>query len=931
MESLANNSLFKGIKFVRIDVTGILHRIMSQPNGIEKIQEFYPDVPDITLIPLQDRYHESSVMLYHHSSGSVAVPKPVPLLNKNSLKMIPFEFDNKLLIFPPLFHSFGLMTTLVAVGRGDIVVSANMSRQFNPQEGLHLIENIKPDCVFLVPSMIQEMISLPKGEQVLSSIKTVISAGSGVPEDLGNLCVIKNINLIQLIGATEFGAIMISDFKDKNLWQYYRTHPNLEPFVKFLPNNKTNTYELIILKGAGNLNISNSVDPPESFHSRDLLEKHPTISGAWKYVCRIDDRITLINGEKVLPVPFEAIIRGHVDVRQCAMFGVGMEFPGIAIIPHQHVSNKQQFISDIWPTIQKANEQFEYFSHIARDMILVLSYDSKIPETDKGTIDRISFYSKFHKEIQEMYSIIYFGTILRPYILKDQGKVKVDVKNKEQLQDYLLTVFRELARLDLESVSQNFFDSGLNSIQVALVTGRIRRDLKLGGDQMSLIKLNMLYNYSTIEKLACYLFDLKDMTKNLKEKKDDITKVRDLITNHSFFKAHIPKTTQALDKETVLLTCVANNFGGEILYFLLQMPLVAKVYCVIRDDGPKSGMETIQEMFTRKNYSISPAMRSKIIIVQVDYKSSRLSLSHEARIELINSLTCLIHNYWPADFNLGIDNFECPIRVLQAIIQLCLQVRADHPVRLYFVSSIAVFNEAKSAAIPESVASDVTQILRNGYGYSIFVAENIIHNAALTTGMEARIIRFGQLIGPTGVPSWNENEYIPSMIKSSLLLGVLPDTSEEYTTWLPVDIAANCLLEVAGFKEQRQVAGQPLSSTFNKNIAFNILPKPVVKWKEVYSILDHIGFEFELVPKQKWLQIVSNSDPNTHKNPAIKLLDFFTCIFSTEETSKTYITSKTRSLSITLDTYNKFNGLDMFKRIAESWYADWSFSAKSIK
>lgn len=67
-----------------------------------------------------------------------------------------------------------------------------------------------------------------------------------------------------------------------------------------------NTYELVLLKGLKAKIFSNSDTPPKSFHSRDLFEPHPTIPNAWKYIGRLDDRVTLLNGERYSHSPLKA-------------------------------------------------------------------------------------------------------------------------------------------------------------------------------------------------------------------------------------------------------------------------------------------------------------------------------------------------------------------------------------------------------------------------------------------------------------------------------------------------------------------------------------------------------------------------------------------------------------------------------------------------
>jgi len=83
------------------------------------------------------------------------------------------------------------------------------------------------------------------------------------------------------------------------------------------------TYEAIYLKGLPTLVASNSDDPPLSFHSKDLFIPHAIIPYAWKHVGRLDDRLTLTNGEKVLPLPIEGRVNEDPLIKEAVVFGAG--------------------------------------------------------------------------------------------------------------------------------------------------------------------------------------------------------------------------------------------------------------------------------------------------------------------------------------------------------------------------------------------------------------------------------------------------------------------------------------------------------------------------------------------------------------------------------------------------------------------------------
>lgn len=149
-----------------------------------------------------------------------------------------------------------------------------------------------------------------------------------------------------------------------------------------------------------------------------------------------------------------------------------MEFPGMAIIPHFPATDKQDFISRLWVAVEQVNESFETFARISRDMILILPHDVVFPETDKRTVKRATFYSVYDREIQNMYSLVH-AAHANGNDLDSSGKIQCN--GETAIQDYLITLFRDSARLKLPSIDSVFFDNGLNSMQAAAVVRRIKR------------------------------------------------------------------------------------------------------------------------------------------------------------------------------------------------------------------------------------------------------------------------------------------------------------------------------------------------------------------------------------------------------------------------------------------------------------------------
>jgi thioester reductase-like protein len=131
------------------------------------------------------------------------------------------------------------------------------------------------------------------------------------------------------------------------------------------------------------------------------------------------------------------------------------------------------------------------------------------------------------------------------------------------------------------------------------------------------------------------------------------------------------------------------------------------------------------------------------------------------------------------NFNLGLPSFEDQhIKGTHNLLNFTLSVRAPHPPRFLFCSSVSVASKMPPpVTIPESLVQDLNAA-NMGYGKSKLVAEHIVNNTVLSTGIDCRIIRIGQIVGDGQMGLWNDSESIPLIIRSALTLGCLPRLNE---------------------------------------------------------------------------------------------------------------------------------------------------------
>ena len=93
-------------------------------------------------------------------------------------------------------------------------------------------------------------------------------------------------------------------------WSYMRLHRPVADHT-LMDAIAPGVIECVALDGLPSKSTTNTDNPPNAFRTADLFTHHPdpAKSNFYKYLSRLDDRITLVNGEKVLPISIEGRIR----------------------------------------------------------------------------------------------------------------------------------------------------------------------------------------------------------------------------------------------------------------------------------------------------------------------------------------------------------------------------------------------------------------------------------------------------------------------------------------------------------------------------------------------------------------------------------------------------------------------------------------------
>lgn len=153
------------------------------------------------------------------------------------------------------------------------------------------------------------------------------------------------------------------------------------------------------------------------------------------------------------------------------------------------------------------------------------------------------------------------------------------------------------------------------------------------------------------------------------------------------------------------------------------------------------------------------------------------------------------------------------------------------------------------------------------------------------------------------------------MIRSAVTLKVLPELDME-CPWLPVDVLARGIVEIAGAYGCISRPHSPRSDSSGgssysmvedeDDTIYNLCNPHTFTWSSLLTTLRENGFEFKTVPFQTWLQMLRDSEARGEElvNPAVKLTAHYEATYSeaskAEQREKRFLTGKAERDSVSL-------------------------------
>ena len=272
------------------------------------------------------------------TGGTTGLPKGAMISHRqicwNVLNTVIHDLthDDVYLCVFPLFHAGGLfayMSSQVVFGNTSI-----LTRQFDPQQVLELIEREQVSVFAAVPTMYQMLTQAPNWKQAdLSSLRFCTSGGAPLPVPLvEKYAEEKRVRFKQGFGMTEYGpGLFALPAGDAIRKAGSIGRPNFFIDVRVMDDDGNelgpNQVGELVLKGPSG--CSGYWNKPEAsaaayddegwFHTGDMVYHDPE----WYfYVVDRKKDMFISGGENVYPAEIEAVLYKHPAVHMCAVIGI---------------------------------------------------------------------------------------------------------------------------------------------------------------------------------------------------------------------------------------------------------------------------------------------------------------------------------------------------------------------------------------------------------------------------------------------------------------------------------------------------------------------------------------------------------------------------------------------------------------------------------
>ncbi|KAK3337757.1 putative NRPS-like enzyme [Cercophora scortea] len=835
-----------------------------------------------------------------HSSGSTGLPKAIPQSHEYFVghaacyDLTPSEAEGLNVSTLPLYHGFGILAMCLSLSVGlTMCLPVNSVSSAEALVDLFtLLKNAR--SMMTVPSVLDDLAQMETdaGIQTLQKLQFVAVGGGPLSPPVGTKLAAAGVPLLNHIGATEVGALSPIFVPkpaqgDKYDYRYFRLRQDFDIDVLDTEGGRCRLVGHPFGLGAPfpiQDQLVRSADNPET----DFL-----------VVGRDDDVIVLATGEKVLPGLLEAAIAQDEECKVGVMFGRGQFEAGVLVEPRRPIESGdrkggERFRDHVWEIVKTVNEKLDAHARLSspKSIIIVTTPGKAIPRSSKDSVLRQEAWRVFESEIEAMYQELDGYALSSTPGVDTPSMINLDADLEGGLRDLVQNNIGWRIPVGQWADDDDFFELGMDSLQALELRRLIATAIKSTTTKQ--ISRDFVYRHPSILKLS-----------NAIRGGDAAANTTSASEMDRFIAKYAASKPPADAGHVILLTGSTGSLGTHLVQHLSSLPSVSRIICVVRKPSSPTTTTTVSPKdqlnatFSARHMSLPPEIwTAKIDVLQADFSKPApfLGLVEPHHYDnLRRTVTHIIHNGWPMDFNRHVSSFESQFQLTRGLLHLAHDIHTYHhhhhhsnlsakPPVFMFISSIAVAanysSEPQSAGacmVPEIPMPSSRCPLPIGYAQAKYVCERIIEDFAAVHGGDGgevvtKYVRVGQMTGARGSGMWNTSEHFPALTLS----------------WLPVDIAAASLTDLLFHTPSPSPSPFPSTTPLSQSTPeIYHLENPLRQsWDDILTALETnptLASKFSptntpgptRLPYETWLERMLAAPDDGDRNPAKKMAGFF--------------------------------------------------------
>ena len=391
-------------------------------------------------------------------------------------------------------------------------------------------------------------------------------------------------------------------------------------------------------------------------------------------------------------------------------------------------------------------------------------------------------------------------------------------------------------------LDSNFFEVGGDSLAAARLVAELQ-------SHNVYVSYGDIFKYSTPRALYEYIYlnNINDIMSGKISKDIDFSRIDKLLEETSYNGEAINLYEHI---GNVLLTGVTGFLGVHILKELVYNNKVDKVYCLVRAKNNLSSDERFKKQLA---FFFEPEIVKKImnktVVINGDIANTNLfNDEFNDKIDVVINSAARVKHY--GDYN---KFYNVNVLGVKNIINHCIK---NHS-KLIHISTLSVSGNIiesgqtmKQTVLKETHFDEknlyIGQDIENVYVNTKFAAEVEILNAIIDNGLNAKILRLGNLTGRLSDGKFQPNveeKAFSNRVKALIELHAMPKSMyEKYIEMTPIDVvseAINNIMEIS-----------------NKNIVYHLFNHNHIPMPYFVDILKSLGVNVNVLDKNSFTKLL---------------------------------------------------------------------------